>query len=645
MNYKINRKYKNSNDFSDDYFLDDQFQEEANQVFDQPDKFLKKHITEKKLNFISIVVLFFLLTILGRCFQLQVVQGAHYQDLADNNRKKEIDLMSARGLIYDQQNRILTKNIPIFDANILPRDLSFDKDVRQQQIKQISEIINVDEQEIYSKIDNYPINFKYLIAIKENIEHKDALGLIIEAQQVPGLYIETRNKREYTYPAEFAHIMGYLGKITDKEFAEKKEKGYLLNDHIGKTGLELYYEPELRGQYGKKGVEVDSQGKITKVLYQHDPQNGHNLVLSIDAEKQKQIRQILINDLQKYNKSKAVIVLLNPQNGQILALISYPDYNINLFADGISQDDYDRLIENKDNPLFNRSIKGEYPSGSTIKPVVGAAALQEKIITDKTSYLSTGGLMLYDRWFFPDWKAGGHGSTNIYKAIAWSVNTYFYIIGGGYQDYPGLGVEGLKKYYNLFGLGAETGLDLLGENSGLVPDPAWKMKKKDEEWYIGDTYHMAIGQGDILVTPLQVANFTSVFANKGTLYQPSLVSKITDQQGQEKFITPQIIRQDFIDQQNINIIRQGMKQAVTSGSAAYLSNLNIEAAGKTGTAQWHPTKNNHAWFTGFAPYENPEVVITVLVEEGGEGSEIAVPIAHDILNWYFNKTTNSQINY
>jgi len=250
--------------------------------------------------------------------------------------------------------------------------------------------------------------------------------------------------------------------------------------------------------------------------------------------------------------------------------------------------------------------------------------------------MSSGGLWLYDRWFFPDWAAGGHGLTNIYKAIAWSVNTYFYIIGGGYEDYPGLGINGLKKYYDLFGLGLKSGIDLTGESAGLVPDPAWKMKTKNEEWYIGDTYHLAIGQGDILVTPLQVANYTAVFANQGKLYRPYLVKEIFTNSGEHETINPQITRENFISKDNLNIVKNAMRQTITLGSAQYLDNLNVEVAGKTGTAQWRKDKNNHAWFTGFAPFENPEIVITVLIEEGGEGSAVSVPLAYEILNWYFN---------
>jgi len=264
------------------------------------------------------------------------------------------------------------------------------------------------------------------------------------------------------------------------------------------------------------------------------------------------------------------------------------------------------------------------------------AGLSEGIISEWTSFNSVGGIGI-GQWFFPDWKAGGHGLTSVRKAIAESVNTFFYYLGGGYEDFVGLGINTMVKYFRLFGLGEQTGIDLAGEVDGFLPSKEWKEKVKGERWYIGDTYHLAIGQGDLLVTPLQVANFTSVFANSGTLYRPRLIkSVLSDDDKVIKEFESEIIRQDFIDPYNMQIIRQGMRQTVTSGSATSLQAVPVSVAGKTGTAQWSSKKSPHTWFTGFAPYDNPEIVITVLVEEGGEAS-VAVPITKEILTWYFNR--------
>ena len=318
-------------------------------------------------------------------------------------------------------------------------------------------------------------------------------------------------------------------------------------------------------------------------------------------------------------------------------MVSLPAYNNNLFAKGIGQEDYNILINHPDNPLFNRAISGEYPSGSTIKPVWVAAALEERVVSENTTFLSTGGISI-GQWFFPDWRAGGHGRVDARRAIAESVNTYFYNIGGGYEGFQGLGVDRLVNYGKLFGLGKQTGIDLAGEASGFLPSRAWKEEYKGESWYIGDTYHFAIGQGDLLTTPLQVAMFTSVFANGGKLYRPHFIKEILTG-NDEPFgqANNEPVREGFISPYNIHVIREGMRQTVTAGSARSLQIIPAKVAGKTGTAQWSSKHDTHAWFTGFAPYDNPELAITILIEEGGEGSDAAVPVVREYLKWYFGE--------
>jgi len=359
------------------------------------------------------------------------------------------------------------------------------------------------------------------------------------------------------------------------------------------------------------------------------------LVLSIDSDLQKKSEEILSANLKKLNLTKGAVIISDPNNGEILSLVSLPTFDNRLFAEGISADDYKKLIEDKDNPMFNRAISGEYPSGSTVKMIFAAAALQEKVITENTTILSNGGLKVA-QWFFPDWKAGGHGLTSVRKAIAESVNTFFYYIGGGYQDFVGLGIERLVKYLNLFGLGNTLGIDLPNEATGFVPSQEWKEKVKGEKWYIGDTYNLSIGQGDLLVTPLQVNEWTAYFAAGGKEYQPHVVKEILDSNDKTiKTITESPLRDTLIDSYNVEIVRQGMRQTVTSGSAKRLLDLPVDSAAKTGTAQWNTTKDPHAWFTAFAPYKNPQIVITVLVEEGKEGSSVALTVAHDIMAYYF----------
>jgi len=334
---------------------------------------------------------------------------------------------------------------------------------------------------------------------------------------------------------------------------------------------------------------------------------------------------------------------IDPRNGGILALVSIPSFDNNLFAQGISKKELTDLEKDPNEPFLNRALLGQYPPGSVIKPLIAAAALEEKIISPYQSINCTGAITIFNEYNpeivyrFPDWKT--HGLTNIIKAIAQSCNVFFYTVGGGYNDIEGLGVDRIKKYLEYFGLGEETGIDLPNEEKGLIPDEEWKkMAKQGEEWYLGDTYHLSIGQGDILVTPLQMAMALSSIANGGILYQPQITDKIIDLDGNlVKNISTKIIKKDFINLDNIKVVQEGMRQAVIDGSAVSLSSLSIDVAGKTGTAQFGNKGETHAWFIGYAPYENPEIVIAVLVEAGGEGHKSAVPVAKEILKWYFSK--------
>ena len=636
MNLYIQRSYKKAQEIDGDFFNEYAAKNDNASDYAPADKFLGKYLSNKKINIFFAFLIFGLLLLSLRVIQLQIVKGNYYSQLAEINRTREKILPATRGLIFDSKNQPLVKNLPIFDALILPKDLSLNETKRTEQINLIGQAINQSADIINQALNKYPKNFKYEVAVKENLDYEEAILLKIKAKELTGLYIELHDQRQYLEPYPFTHLLGYIGKISDKELADKQKENYYLNDYIGKTGLELYYEPVLRGKFGTEIIEVDATGQEKNVISQDSPVNGKNLVLTIDKEVQKKAREILQQNLTKFHKKKGSLVMLNPQTGEVLALVSLPDYDDNLFAQGISVDDYKKLAEDSNNPLFDRAVKGEYPSGSAIKPVIAAGALQDNIITDRTTVNSTGGLLLYDRWFFPDWAKGGHGLTNVYKAIAWSVNTFFYTIGGGYNDFKGLGIEGLDKYMKLFGLGVRTNIDLPGEATGLVPDPDWKLKVKKEDWFIGDTYHLAIGQGDLLVTPVQVANYTAVFANGGKLLKPHLVKEIYSDQANKEEIKSQIIRENFIDAKNLEIVKKAMRQTVTSGSAQLLNNLTVPVSGKTGTAQWSTDKSPQAWFTGFAPYDNPEVVITVLIEEGGEGSTVCVPATYDMLNWYFN---------
>ena len=620
-----------------------------------------------RLLFLKFVIIIFMFVLLSRTAWLQIVQGSHYSLLAESNRVRLENLESKRGIIYDRSGKPLVRNTANFVLLLRPIDLPKDEMKRDIMLRYLSHLIdNLPETQLSSasgsiklvsdgpsfqlmkdallKVKPYSLEAYQPLFILDNLDYNIALRLILEKENLPGVILEDKILREYPYAfatdegssvLSLSHVLGYTGKISDVDL---KDFGgtYSLTDYVGKTGIEYTWEHELRGVNGYIRYEVDALGRRKKVISETTPQAGYNLRLSLDLKLQAQVENITKAWLEKTNTKRASVIIMDPSNGQILALVSLPAYNNNLFAKGISQKDYDNFIKDEDGPLFNRAISGEFPSGSVIKPIIAAAALQENVISESTSFLSNGGLRI-GQWFFPDWRTGGHGMTDVRKAIAESVNTFFYYIGGGYQDFVGLGVDRLGKYMRLFGMGEKTGIDLNGESKGLVPTKEWKEKTKNETWYIGDTYHISIGQGDVLVSPLQVVNFTSVIANGGHLFKPTLVQALLDEDNNViKNIEPEIIREGFINADNLRIVREGMRQTVTSGSARSLSSLPVSSAGKTGTAQWSSTKANHAWFSGFAPYENPVFAITVLVEEGREGSEVAVPIAREIMQWYFS---------
>ncbi|PIT87859.1 MAG: penicillin-binding protein 2 [Candidatus Magasanikbacteria bacterium CG10_big_fil_rev_8_21_14_0_10_40_10] len=593
---------------------------------------------------IILILIFF--CVLGRIFYLQIITGPQYRVMAESNRVRQAPIISERGIIFDKNGQQLVSNVPNFSLTLTPQDLPLDNDLegklaRKKVIKKLISLTNIDESFVEGLLEKYGSYSYASLVLQEDIDYNTAMSVYLNSAQLPGISIQKGSKRKYISGSSAAsstlsasHLLGYLSKLTDEEYARLKNNGYLLFDNIGKTGLESQYETYLRGTYGKKKIEVDAGGHEKMVLEEQPPVAGNNLYLTLDIFAQAKLEEIIKKYLAKYNKKRAAAIALDPNTGAILAMVSWPAFDGNDFSGGISQQKYNQYLNNKDNPLFNRAADGTYPSGSTIKMVVGAGALQEGIINQNTYFLSTGGLAI-DKWFFPDWQAGGHGQTNITKAIADSVNTFFYYIGGGYKDFVGLGVSRLNKYMKLFGLGQATGIDLPSEGSGLIPDKEWKKQTKNEDWYVGDTYNLSIGQGDLLVTPLQVAVWTAAFANGGKIITPHLADRTQNAQKHEVKTFSYSTQPTNIDASNIKIIKQGMGECVSYGSCYLLKNLPFFAGGKTGTAQWTTNnKQNHAWFTAFAPFDNPQIVITVLMEEGEEGATTAQPIARDFLEWW-----------
>ena len=587
---------------------------------------------KKGLKVIWYAIIVALMMLLGRVFYLNVVRGYYYADLSKGNRIRNIIIKAPRGKIFDKFGNVLVRNVPSMDVIILPSDLPEDQEQRRSVIASVAQILALDEEGIMEAVEN--INRKSLepVLLKENIAQDQILMLAEKLNTLPGIFLDNTAIRSYENSLIFAPIIGYDGKITKDELANNR--GYLITDYIGKTGLEKKYESELKGIHGALQVEVDSLGNIKKNLGSVNPQAGQDLFLNIDEGLQKKLYDSLIAITDKAESKTAAAVAIDPRSGGVLALVSLPSYDNNLFAGGISSQDYKNIIGDKNLPLLNRSINGEYPPGSTIKPAVAVAALAEGTITSETIVNDSSGAINIGAWRFGDWKT--HGVMNLRSAIAESCDVFFYSVGGGYGNIEGLGMDRMKKYENLFGFGDPTGVDLLGESSGLIPDEQWKLDKIGEKWYIGDSYHAAIGQGFLTATPMQLANYTAALANGGTLYVPRIVNLIKGGGG-EKYFSPKIIRKNFIRQDILDVVREGMRQTVTEGSARSLNTLPVAVAGKTGTAQFGAENKTHAWFISFAPYENPEIAMVVLMEGGGEGSSSAVPVTKEVLEWYFTR--------
>lgn len=637
--YNLAGKYRFS-------WIEESFDVEENQQLgiSHTNKYTGINLSKKKLHIFAWLVCFCFLIIFVRVFYLQIFKGDEYFNLAEGNRIRVRPIAAERGIIYDRNETELVQNIPSFSLALSPKDLPKDPTEYWEVLKTVGSLINTAPEQIDELLKKYKNRYYETISLAENLDYKLAITIYTKYQNLPGVIIQTNTKRLYKYGTNtseapsLSHIIGYLGKLSPEEMDDVQNLNYQPGDLIGKIGLEKQYENELRGTYGKKKIEVNAYGKEQNVLAEEAPIPGKNLVLTIDLEAQNKLEQFLSEELKVTHKNRGAAVAMDPQTGKILALVNLPSFNNNDFSGGITQAKYKKYLDDPNKPLFNRVIKGNYPSGSVIKPVMVIAALTEKIITANTTFISTGGLQV-NKWFFPDWKAGGHGATNARKAIAWSVNTFFYYIGGGYKDFKGLGLEKMISYLKEFGLGKPTGIDLPEENSGFLPSAEWKKQAKGEDWYVGDTYNLSIGQGDLLVTPLQVANWTATVANNGKLYEPYLVEKIIDPiANKSEKIFPKI-RQELtnIPAGNFSIVKLGMRDCVTGGSCGMLRNLSFTSAGKTGTAQWNNNKETHAWFTSFAPYDNPQIVVTVLIEEGGEGSQVSMPVADRFLAWWGTK--------
>lgn len=600
---------------------------------------LSKKILQGFLIFIIIIIL----VLLGKTFQLQVLENKKLLAAAQENKFIIHSIQAARGVIYDSRGKQLVFNKPSFDLVLDKRNLAQSDPQRMKILREVSEIIEEELESIENKI-NQEENQKVLIS--ENLSHQKLILLETKISELPGFQIEQNPIRDYIESENFAHLIGYTGKISAKELKEKPGT-YSSFDYLGKDGLEKSYQEVLRKNPGQLRFEKDAYGNIISKEIISLPQSGKSLILWLDSELQKKIKDVLEKTLLNIGAKKAVAAALNPKTGGVLSLLSLPSFDNNLFNKGSDPELLGDLLADPQEPLFNRAISGLYPTGSTIKPLIASAALEEEIISASKSINCQGKITTPHRYDpeiiyeHKDWRT--HSWTDMRKAIAESCNVYFYTIGGGYEEQEGLGPSRIKKYLELFGWGSRTEIDLPGEAGGLIPSPDWKKEVKKEGWWDGDSYNLSIGQGDISVTPLQVAAAFGALANGGALFKPKVVKEIVNSEKKViEEIRPEILRENFIDSKNLQIVREGMRRAVTGenspfASAVLLNSLPVEAAAKTGTAQASKAGYYHNWITVFAPYDEPEIVLTILIENVREAQVAVLPIAREILEWYFSR--------
>jgi len=640
---------------------------------------MEKRKPDVKITLFRTIIVFLLSLLALQTWRLQIVQGEESQERANRNRFRLVSIPAARGVIYDRQGRLLVRNIPSFIVSIVPADLPPDRE--EEVIQRLASLLEMPvESQLDSELSS-PSQSPHLLGLEQwfrpgirdlieegrknpflpvilahDVPREVAFLIEEEHLDLPGVMVQIEAQREYIGGPLLSHIIGYVGPIPEEEaesYLERPGSDYEPNDLVGLTGVELTFEEELRGKKGRKHVEVDVAGREVRTVGSAiDPQPGYNLILTIDLDLQKEATEALQEGMTAAGSQSGVVVAMDPQTGEILALVSLPSYDNNLFMGGISFEDYQALQEDPHRPLVDHALTGQYPLGSTFKIIGAAAGLEEGIINRHTIINCPGTIWLPHRFAPEDpslaqpfhcWWKPGHGSLSVVSAIAQSCDIFFYKLAGGYQDFAGLGLPTLAYYARLFGLGSPTGIDLPGENEGLIPSEDWKRLTYGETWVTGDTYNMAIGQGYILATPLQILNASAAVANGGTLYRPQIVREVRDAEG--KIVRPfrkEVIRQLPIAPENLALVREGMRAAVVWGTAWKANLPGVAVAGKTGSAEYPGPRDRegklptHAWFVAYAPVEDPEIALVVFIEGGGEGSVTAVPVAARILAGYFD---------
>lgn len=573
-----------------------------------------------RLNFLGILFLLVIVILITRVAYLQLYDGQHYAELADGNRIRIIPTIAPRGTFFDRNGQLLVTNRPGFVVSLLP----LTEPISPEVIQRVSKLLDVPVEEIQRRID---IHYSFdPIKIKQDVT-PDVVSIIEEQKaDYRGVIIEVQPVRNYILKEEGAHTLGYVSEISEYELEQNKNSGYKQGDIVGKFGLEKIYDKEIRGVNGGEQVEVDVNGKPVQILGKKEPTPGYDLILTLDRDLQVATEKAVDEILKEIGANAAAAVVLNPQNGEVLAMVSRPAFDPNLFAHGISYKDWNAINENPYHPMDNKTITGEYPPGSTFKIVTGTAALAAGVVTPEEQIFDSG-----THWLVPKGNASGEalGWLNFHDALAHSDNVYFYEMGNR------LGADRLENYARMFGLGKETGIDLPYESPGLTDWKEYKMKYYHDEFYLSEIMDASIGQGFNLVTPLQAAMVTGEIAANGNRFRPHLVKRIVTQDGDLiRDFQPELLSslvEQGVDPYIIKLVQDGLREVTVTGTAASsFRGFPYPIAGKTGTAE-NSQGRDHGWFVAYAPFENPCVSVAVVVEQGGFGSQSAVPIGRKIL--------------
>jgi penicillin-binding protein 2 len=588
----------------------------------------------------SVVLVAFTL-VLARLWFLQLVKGDEMRSLSEHNRIRLVRVASARGVVYDRHGEILVDNRPSFDVVFVPEDAPDKK----ATLHRLAQLLGETESQLHERLRAPSKRPAYEgIVVRRDLDWDGVVALETHQLELPGVSLQVGPRRTYPFGPLASHLLGYVGEVSDRELeGMSSEVDLRPGDVVGKASLEKAFDAELRGTPGGQQVEVDALGRRMRVLQEVPDVPGDTLTLTLDRELQ-QVAEQALGDRQ------GALVALDPRNGEILALVSKPAYDPNVFARGVKRDEWRGLITDPLRPLNNRAVQGQFAPGSTFKVAVAAGALQAGVAT-KSSGVSCGGGTQFGNHYFRCWRKGGHGSVNLHEAIVQSCDVFFYTYG------PKLGIDNLAKYVRSLGLGLPTGVQLEHEKSGTIPDTDWKMRRFKQPWYPGETLSVAIGQGYVTATPLQMANLAATIANGGTRYRPHYVKRVDAPDGSaRRIVEPEVLGHSLVSPANLEIVRDAMRDVVMSdrGTGKKARVPGIVVAGKTGTAQvvtmGDRARSNkgvletrdHAWFISFAPYDAPEIAVACIVEHaGGGGGAIAAPVVQQVLSYYFQRAAPS----